>query len=43
MAQDVLILHRLGLELANGRDWPNYRPTSEFRPARDASAAARRP
>lgn len=43
MAQDVAVLHRMGLELANGRDWPNYRPTSEFRPTRDASAAARRP
>jgi hypothetical protein len=30
------------LELANSRDWPNYRTTSEFRPIRDASAAMRR-
>ncbi|HEX2195144.1 MAG TPA: M28 family metallopeptidase [Candidatus Limnocylindria bacterium] len=42
MAQDAAALHRLGLELANSRDWPNYRPTSEFRPIRDASAARRR-
>jgi len=42
MAQDVTALHRLGLELAASRDWPNYRPTSEFRPIRDASAARRR-
>jgi len=42
MAQDVEVLHRLGLELANSRAWPNYRKTSEFRPIRDASAAQRR-
>jgi Zn-dependent M28 family amino/carboxypeptidase len=42
MAQDMTALHRLGLELASARDWPNYRPTSEFRPIRDASAARRR-
>ncbi|HEX2094326.1 MAG TPA: M28 family metallopeptidase [Longimicrobiaceae bacterium] len=41
MAQDATVLLRLGLELANSRDWPNYRPTSEFRPVRDASAARR--
>jgi Zn-dependent M28 family amino/carboxypeptidase len=41
IAQDVRALHRLGLELANSRAWPNYRPTSEFRPIRDASAARR--
>ncbi len=42
MAQDATVLRRLGLELANSRAWPNYRPTSEFRPVRDASAARRR-
>jgi Zn-dependent M28 family amino/carboxypeptidase len=42
MAQDVGVLHRLGLELANSRGWPNYRTTSEFRPIRDRSAASRR-
>lgn len=41
MAQDAAILHGLGLELANSRAWPNYRPTSEFRPARDASRSRR--
>ena len=41
IAQDVTLLHHLGLELANSRDWPNYRSTSEFRPIRDASAARR--
>jgi hypothetical protein len=42
IAQDATLLHRMGLELANSRAWPNYRTTSEFRPVRDASAAARR-
>ncbi len=41
IVQDVGVLHRLGLELASSRDWPNYRATSEFRPVRDASAARR--
>ena len=41
IAQDVTVLHRLGLELANSRAWPNYRASSEFRPVRDASAASR--
>ena len=39
---DATILHRLGMELANSRDWPNYRTTSEFRPIRDRTAGVRR-
>ena len=42
IAQDVALLHRMGLELASSRAWPNYLPSSEFRPIRDASAARRR-
>ena len=42
IAQDVTVLHQLGLSLANSSDWPNYRTTSEFRPIRDASATRRR-
>ncbi|HYW07401.1 MAG TPA: M28 family metallopeptidase [Longimicrobium sp.] len=41
IAADVEVLRALGLTLANSRDWPNYRTTSEFRPVRDASAARR--
>lgn len=41
MAEDVAALYRMGLALANSRDWPNYRPTSEFRLIRDRSAASR--
>ncbi|HUF66717.1 MAG TPA: M28 family metallopeptidase [Gemmatimonadaceae bacterium] len=42
IVQDATLLHRMGLELANSRAWPNYRPGSEFRPTRDASAGQRR-
>ena len=42
MAQDVTALYRVGLALANSRDWPNYRQGSEFRPIRDQSAESRR-
>ncbi|HVF40092.1 MAG TPA: M28 family metallopeptidase [Gemmatimonadaceae bacterium] len=41
IAEDVVVLHGLGMQLANSRDWPNYRQTSEFRPVRDKSAAKR--
>jgi Zn-dependent M28 family amino/carboxypeptidase len=42
IAEDVGVLHTLGLELANSRDWPNYLATSEFRPERDKTAGARK-
>jgi Zn-dependent M28 family amino/carboxypeptidase len=42
MAEDVNVLHTLGLQLANSRDWPNYRTTSEFRPTRDKTASSRK-
>jgi len=41
IAQDVNVLFQLGNQLANSRDWPNYRQGSEFRPVRERSAAAR--
>lgn len=41
VAEDVTVLYTLGWQLANSRDWPNYLPTSEFRPVRDKSAAMR--
>ncbi len=43
IVQDAMLLQRLGADLANSRDWPNYRATSEFRPIRDRSASARVP
>jgi Zn-dependent M28 family amino/carboxypeptidase len=42
MAQDVTALYRVGLELANSREWPNYLEGSEFRPVRDKSASSRK-
>lgn len=41
-AQDVALFHAIGRDLAFGRDWPQWRPGSEFRSIRDSSAAARR-
>ena len=41
MAQDAELLHGLGRDLANSRDWPNWSEDSEFRAARDQSAAER--
>jgi len=40
--ENLTLLYRLGLELANGDDWPTWKPTSEFGQVRDRSAAARR-
>jgi Zn-dependent M28 family amino/carboxypeptidase len=41
VAQNAALLHDVGLRLANSRDWPNWSEDSEFRAARDASAAER--
>jgi Zn-dependent M28 family amino/carboxypeptidase len=41
-AQDVGLLYAIGRELAFSRQWPDWRPGSEFRAIREASAAARR-
>ena len=41
MADDVQLLHNLGRDLANSRDWPNWSQDSEFRATRDKSAADR--
>jgi Zn-dependent M28 family amino/carboxypeptidase len=41
VAENAELLHQVGLRLANTRDWPNWSADSEFRAARDASAAER--
>jgi Zn-dependent M28 family amino/carboxypeptidase len=41
VAQDANLLHIVGERLANSREWPNWSPDSEFRAARDKSAAER--
>jgi Zn-dependent M28 family amino/carboxypeptidase len=42
MAIDDGLAYELGLELANSDLWPGWKPTSEFKAARDATAAERR-
>ena len=41
VAQNAELLHQVGLKLANSREWPNWSTDSEFRAARDRSAAER--
>ncbi|HEX2803637.1 MAG TPA: M28 family metallopeptidase [Sphingomicrobium sp.] len=41
MAEDANLLHKLGRNLANSRAWPNWGAESEFRAARDRTAAER--
>ena len=41
MARDLQMLHTLGAGLANSNRWPNWAQGSEFRAAREASAAER--
>jgi Zn-dependent M28 family amino/carboxypeptidase len=42
MAQDADMLFQLGLDLANSSAWPEWKAGSEFKAARDATAAARK-
>jgi Zn-dependent M28 family amino/carboxypeptidase len=41
MAEDDQLLHNLGRDLANSRQWPNWSTDSEFRATRDKSAGDR--
>ena len=41
MAEDANLLHMLGRDLANSRDWPDWSPDSEFRALRDSTAGER--
>jgi Zn-dependent M28 family amino/carboxypeptidase len=41
-AADATLYYDLGWDLANSREWPRWKDGSEFKAARDASAAARR-
>jgi len=41
VAENAELLHQVGLRLANSREWPNWSQDSEFRAARDATAAER--
>ncbi len=42
LAADTQLVHDLGLELANGRQWPQWNEGAEFGARREASDAARR-
>ncbi|MFD1612686.1 M28 family metallopeptidase [Sphingomonas tabacisoli] len=42
MTNDLALLYTLGTNLANGREWPNWSPDSEFRRERDKTAALRK-
>jgi Zn-dependent M28 family amino/carboxypeptidase len=42
MSQDLAILFDLGTQLANSREWPEWKPGSEFKAARDKTAAQRK-
>ncbi|WP_300974356.1 M28 family metallopeptidase [Sphingomonas sp. LHG3406-1] len=41
LVQDAQLLHRVGRDLANSAAWPNWSEDSEFRGARDTTAAER--
>jgi len=41
MANDDLLLHRLGSRLANSNEWPNWSQDSEFRATRDQTSGER--
>src|ERR1700733_15920099 len=40
-AEDIDLLYRIGLELGNSRQWPEWYVGSEFKAVRDSSASAR--
>jgi len=42
MTADLSMLYAVGARLANSKDWPNWSQDSEFRAARDKTAAQRR-
>jgi len=39
---DMALLYTVGRRLADGREWPNWAPDSEFRALRDQTSAARK-
>jgi hypothetical protein len=39
--ENLTLLYRLGQDLANGEDWPGWKPTSEFGVVRERTARAR--
>jgi len=41
MAEDIMLLYGMGLDLANSREWPTWNEGVEFRPARERTDARR--
>ena len=41
--QEAELFHAIGARLANGREWPQWRPSSEFAKVRQQSEAERPP
>lgn len=41
MAEDIMLMYGMGMELANSRQWPTWNVGTEFRPARERTAARR--
>jgi hypothetical protein len=41
MSADLSVTYDLGRGLANSREWPEWKPGSEFKAARDKTAAQR--
>jgi hypothetical protein len=42
MAQELAIVYDLGRDLADSREWPEWKPGSEFKATRDKTAAMRK-
>ncbi len=42
MQRDLELLYKVGADLANSRQWPDWAPDSEFRAARDATSSERK-
>ena len=42
MVQEVSIFYDLGRELANSREWPEWKTGAEFKAARDKTRSARK-
>jgi Zn-dependent M28 family amino/carboxypeptidase len=42
VAQELAIVYDLGRDLANSREWPQWKPGSEFKAARDKTASQRK-
>ena len=40
-AEDLQVIFRVGYDLANGNQWPEWNPGTEFRARREASRSAR--